>query len=230
VAPLLALGPAFYVIYMFAQVVIGQEYLRLPGNVEQFFLLLLAVFVLGEAAVVLAWGVVPADLPVLSHWLERMAGTALVLVAVFLVLGQHLRPMLIAWQDPSSLTEYASSPTPFWMVKLMDLGIIVPAALVTGIGVLRGAGWARRAMYAMLTGYTCLAIAVAAMGVVMYANDDPDASLGLAGGFVLFALLFATLTTLLYRPLFTHGRSVHDGSAGLLGVTADGVPHTASTH
>ncbi|HYH26542.1 MAG TPA: hypothetical protein VD834_14445, partial [Blastococcus sp.] len=157
VAPLLALGPAFYVIYMFAQVVIGQEYLRLPGNVEQFFPLLLAVFVLGEAAVVLAWGAVPADLPVLSHRLERMAGTALVLVAVFLVLGQHLRPMLIAWQDPSSLTEYASSPTPFWMVKLMDLGIIVPAALVTGIGVLRGAGWARRAMYAMLTGYTCLA-------------------------------------------------------------------------
>ena len=230
VAPLLALGPALYVIYMFAQVVIGQEYLRLPGNVEQFFPMLLGVFVLGEAAVVLAWGAVPADLPVLSHRLERVAGAALILVAVFLVLGQHLRPMVIAWQDPSNLTEYASSPTPFWMVKLMDLGIIVPAALATGIGVLRGVAWARRAMYAMLTGYTCLAIAVAAMGVVMYANDDPDASLGLAAGFVMFALLFATLTTLLYRPLFAHRRSVHDGPAGLGGATADGVTTTATTN
>jgi hypothetical protein len=179
--------------------------------------------------VVLAWGAVPADLPVLSHRLERVAGAALILVAVFLVLGQHLRPMVIAWQDPSSLTEYASSPTPFWMVKLMDLGIIVPAALATGIGVLRGVAWARRAMYAMLTGYTCLAIAVAAMGVVMYANDDPDASLGLAGGFVVFALLFATLTTLLYRPLFAHRRSVHDGPAGPRGATADSTT-TAATN
>jgi hypothetical protein len=84
VAPLLALGPALYVIYMFAQVVIGQEYLRLPGNVELFFPLLLAVFVLAEAAVVLAWGAVPADLPVLSRRLERVAGATLILVAVFL--------------------------------------------------------------------------------------------------------------------------------------------------
>ncbi len=228
VAPLLALGPALYVIYMSAQLVIGQEYLRLPGNVELFFPLLLAVFVLGEAAVVLAWGAVPADLPVLSHRLERVAGAALILVAVFLVLGQHLRPMVTAWQDPSSLIEYASSPTPFWMVKLMDLGIIVPAALATGIGVLRGRPWARRAMYAMLTGYTCLAIAVAAMGVVMYANDDPDASLGLAGGFVVFAVIFATLTTLLYRPLFAHPRLIHHGPVTLHGATADSVASPAA--
>ncbi|MGY1837639.1 hypothetical protein ACI79P_21390 [Blastococcus sp. SYSU DS0510] len=226
VAPLLALGPALYVIYMFAQLVIGQEYLRLPGNVERFFPLLLAVFVLGEAAVVLAWGAVPAGLPRLSHRLERIAGVALILVALFLVFGLHLRPIVTAWQDPSSLTEYASSPTAFWMVKLMDLGIVVPAALATGIGVLRGVPWARRAMYAMLTGYTCLAIAVAAMGVVMYANDDPDASLGLAGGFVMFALLFATVTVLLYRPLFALARSLRDGPAGPRDVTVDSVTTT----
>ena len=76
-------------------------------------------------------------------------------------------------------------------------------------------------MYAMLTGYTCLAIAVAAMGVVMYANDDPDASLGLAGAFVLFAVVFATLTTLLYRPLLAHPRPIHDGPVTLRGAAAD---------
>ena len=118
--------------------------------------------------------------------------------------------MLTAWRDPGALTEYASSPTPFWMVKLMDLGIIVPAAVATAIGLLKGAAWARRAMYVLLTGYTCLAIAVAAMGLVMYANADPDASLGLAGGFLAFALAFVTLTVLLYRPFL--GRSAPDGS------------------
>jgi hypothetical protein len=50
--------------------------------------------------------------------------------------------MVIAWQDPGRLTEYASSPTPFWMVKLMDLGIIVPAAIAAGVGLFRGAEWA----------------------------------------------------------------------------------------
>lgn len=63
--------------------------------------------------------------------------------------------MVTAWQDPSGLTEYSSSPTPFWMVKLMDLEIIVPATPVTGSGVLRGRPEARWAIYAMLTRYTC---------------------------------------------------------------------------
>ena len=57
-------------------------------------------------------------------------------------------------------------------------------------------------MYVLLTGYNCLAVAVAAMAVVMYVNADPDASLVLVGGFSAFALAFATLTILLYRPFF----------------------------
>jgi O-antigen/teichoic acid export membrane protein len=110
--------------------------------------------------------------------------------------------MITAWRDPVALTEYTSSPTPFWMVKLMDLGIVVPAAVCTAVGLLRGANWARRAMCVLITGYTCLAIAVAAMGIMMYANADPDASLGIAVGFVLFALVFVMLTVMLYQPFF----------------------------
>jgi hypothetical protein len=214
VAPLLALGPALYVVYTYAQLVIGQEYLRLPGNVERYFPLLLAVFVLGEAALVLGWGAVPADLPAPSRRIERAAGITLILVALFLVVGQHLRPMLAAWSHPSTLTEYASSPTPFWMVKLMDLGIVAPAALATGIGVLRGRAWARQAMYAMLTGYTCLAIAVAAMAVVMLARHDPDASAAVAGGFIGFAAVFVALSVALYRPLFSAGRLGRSATEG----------------
>ena len=98
--------------------------------------------------------------------------------------------------------EYVSSPTPFWLVKLMDLGIVVPVAVATGVGLLRGVAWAIRPAYVVLTGYTCLAVSVASMGLIMYANGDPDASLPLTAGFVGFAAVLGLLTVRLYRPLF----------------------------
>ena len=203
-APLLATGLGAFAVYTYAQVIIGQEYLRLPGNVERFFPLLLTVFILAEVALVLGWVSAPRDLPPLGPRLERWVAVVLLLVATFLVFGQHLRPMLIAWQDPEQLTEYASSPTPFWLVKLMDLGIIVPSLAVTGVGLWRRTAWARRVAYLLLTGYTCLAVSVTTMAVVMIINDDPDASAGLAAGFGVFAAVLIILTVLLYRPLFTH--------------------------
>ncbi|HYN97636.1 MAG TPA: hypothetical protein VES42_27675 [Pilimelia sp.] len=199
---LLASGIGVFALYTYAQVVIGQEYLRLPGNVEQFFPLLLAVFLLAEATVVLALRAAPTDLPAMSRRLERLAGGALLAVALFLVFGQHLRPMLVAWSDPTSLTEYASSPTPFWLVKLMDLGIVVPIATATGIGLLRRAAWARRVAYPLLTAYTLLGVSVTAMGVVMNLHADPDASLALTAAFAVFTAVFAALTAALYRAVF----------------------------
>lgn len=200
--PLLASGIGVYAIYTYAQVVIGQEYLRLPGNVEYWFPLLLAVFILAEAAVVLSLAALPRDLPSPSGTVRKTAGALLLVVAVFLVVGQHLRPLLTAWTNPAALTEYSSSPTPFWMVKLMDLGIIVPAAIASGVGLLLGAKWALKVMYPLLTGYAFLAASVASMAVVMYVKGDPDASLTLMAAFLAFALLFASLALMIYRPFF----------------------------
>jgi hypothetical protein len=211
-APLLACGIGVFAVYTYAQVVIGQEYLRIAGNVERFFPLLLVVFVVAEAAVVLGWRSTSV-LPRVSKRVERTAAYTLLALAVFLVLGQHLKPMLTAWTDPSALTEYASSPTPFWLVKLMDLGIVVPAAVVIALGLLRGRPWARRAAVIVLTAYSCLAVSVTSMALVMLANSDPDASAPLALGFAGFALLFLGLTVALYRPLFQVS-AVEAGTAG----------------
>ena len=201
-APALSAGIGLFALYTYAQVVIGQEYLRLPGNVERYFPLLLAVFVLAEAAVVLGLRATPPDVPAPSPRVRRAGASALLLVAVFLTVGQHLRPMLTAWSNPQALTEYASSPTPFWLVKLMDLGVVVPAAVIAGVGLSRGTRWALRVAYLMLTAYTCLGISVTAMALRMAVRHDPDASLGLTVGFALFAVAFATVSALLYRPLF----------------------------
>jgi hypothetical protein len=207
--PLLATGVGVYAVYTYAQVIVGQEYLRLPGNVERFFPLLLAIFVLGEALIVLGWRATGTDLPAPPRRLERLTGWVLVAVAVFLVVGLHLPTMLTAWTDPSSMAEYASAPTPFWLVKLMDLGIVVPAAVVTGIGLLRGASWARRVMYPFLTGYAVLSSSVFSMALVMLVNDDPDASVGLVTGFAAFTGALMLLLVAWYRPLSAGG-----GAAG----------------
>ena len=93
--PLLVLGVGVYALYTCAQIIIGQEYLRLPGNVERYFPLLHTVFVAAEAVVVLAWRLAPPT-PRPSLRLERTAAVVLLLVAAFLVFGQHLRPILTA--------------------------------------------------------------------------------------------------------------------------------------
>jgi hypothetical protein len=95
----LATGVGVFAIYTYIQVIVGQEYLRLPGNVERFFPLLLAVVVLGEAALVLGLRALPRQLPV-ARRIERAVGIALLAVAAFLVLGLHLSTMLTAWSDP----------------------------------------------------------------------------------------------------------------------------------
>lgn len=205
--PPLATGVAVYALYTYAQLVIGQEYLRLPGNVERFFPLLLTAFVLGEAALVLGWRRLPADPALPSRRWEVGCGVVLLLVAVFLTLGLHLPGIATAWTDPESMTEYASAPTPFWLVKLMDLGIVVPIAVAAGVGLLRRRAWARRILYPLLTGYAVLSVAVFAMAVVMLAKDDPDASWGLALGFGLFCAAFVGLAVGLLRPLVSGARA-----------------------
>jgi hypothetical protein len=201
--PLVALAPALWAVYMYAQLIVGQEYLRLPGNNERFFPLLLALFIFGEAVVVLAWRAIDVHtLPELPRRLERTAGVVLLVLAAFLVVGLHLPSLLDALADQPTAVEYTSSPTAFWIVKLMDLGIIVPAAATFGVGLLRGTAWAHKASYAILGGYTLLGAAVAGMAIVMYVEGDPDASLGNVAAFTAFTVAIWWLTARLYRPPF----------------------------
>ena len=71
----------------------------------------------------------------------------------------------------------------------------------------RGARWALRPAYLILTAYTCLGASVTAMGLRMILADDPDASIGLAVGFGLFTAAFTVVTVLLYRPLLARQES-----------------------
>jgi hypothetical protein len=54
-APPLGLAPAVFAAYTYTQLIVGNEYLDRPGNVERFSPLLLGVFVLASAVAIGAW-------------------------------------------------------------------------------------------------------------------------------------------------------------------------------
>jgi hypothetical protein len=202
-APVLALAPGLYAAYTFTQYTLGQEFLDLPGNAERFFPLLLSLFVLAGAITIGVWTSIDAGrLPAVSRRLERSAAGALLLVATFLAVGLHLPMLPDALSDTPTRVEYVSSPTAFWLVKFMDLGILVPGALAVGVGLLKGRAWAREAVYAVLGGFALIGVSVASMAAVMLMRGDPDASVGLVVAFGGFAAVYIALTVGLYHPLF----------------------------
>jgi hypothetical protein len=74
-APVLALGPAIYTMYMSVQYVVGPEYLVLPGNNEQFFLFHVGLFILGGMIALRAWtGFTTDGLPPQTRNAKRALG------------------------------------------------------------------------------------------------------------------------------------------------------------
>ncbi len=202
-APVLALAPGMFAMYMYSQLILGNEYLYRPGNVERFFPLLLALFILAAVVVLRCWGRARADdLPSSNPRLERGSGILLVVIAAFVVLGLHLPTLVDALRDQPTGAAYLATPTTFWVVKFYDLGMVAPAALAVGIGLLRRRSWARKPAYGILGGYVLLAWSVAGMGWNMVLNGDPDASAGVAIAMTGFASAGSIFAYFLYRPLF----------------------------
>jgi deazaflavin-dependent oxidoreductase (nitroreductase family) len=202
-APVLALAPSIFVVYTYTQLILGNEFLRRPGNVERFFPLMLAVFLLAAALAIRAWhSTAPAELPATSARADRTAAIVLLAIAAFVVVGLHLPNLVDAMRDRPSGVPYLSSPTAFWLVKFMDLGIVVPAALAVGIGALRRRQWARKPMYTLVGAYALIGASVTGMAITMTARNDPDASTTVLAGSTLMTVLLAVISCCLYRPLF----------------------------
>ena len=195
----LGLAPAVYAAYMETQLALGNEFLDRPGNVERFFPMLVGIFVLAVTVAGASWRAAGDEQDVAAPGRDRLAGVVLLAAAAFVTLGLHVPTYLDAVSGSPTYTGYLSSPTAFWLVKFMDLGIVVPAAVAIGLGTLAGRDWARRPLRAVLGAYGLLATSVAAMAVVMYARDDPDASLAAVVVASLVAVALLSLTVSLHR-------------------------------
>lgn len=202
-APALALGPSFFVTYMLVQYVVGPEYLTYPGNNQRFFALHAGLFVLSAALGLVCWGALDGDrLPMPGRRTAHGIAWLLFCSAAFLVFGLHLRGLADAMRDVPRESAYLEAPTAFWVVKFMDLAIVAPVAVATGVGMLSGAHWAQKARYAVTGWLTLMAAAVTAMSVTMQARGDPDASPILTVAFGLITAGLAWATARVYWPLF----------------------------
>ena len=192
-APIVSLAPSAYAVYTFTQLIIGEEYGRYDGNNELFFPLHLALVVLGGAIALRSWSAIDADaLPWPPPRLRKIAAWTLVGSAVFLTFGLHAPSLLAVWRD-EPMSEYLDAPTAFWIVKLMDLGMIVPGALAAGVGLLRGSRTAVKAAYGLSGVLALIGASVTAMAVVMEISGDPASQPVMIPGFGGLTAAFAAL-------------------------------------
>jgi hypothetical protein len=197
------MGPAVFAVYTYTQLTLGGDFVRYPGNSEDFFLLNLGLFLTGGLMAITAWTSIDTNrLPRTSSRFDRTLGSILLAAAVFLLFGLHVPHLIELWGGELS-DAYLADPGVYWLVKLMDLGIMVPAMIGVGIGLLRHRVWAQRAKYGVVGWFALLGSSVAGMAIVMQINQDASASLANTIGFGTFALLGLALAFVLYRPLFT---------------------------
>lgn len=197
-APALALGPALYAAYTYTTAIIGQEYTRYPGNVERFFPLYAGLVAGGAALAAVAWAQLrAAKVPAPSDALRRgLAGIFLGIGGFFaLAWAQQIR--LVVTGDPPA--EYKEGPSLFWIVKLLDFGLVIPLLMATGVGLVRRRPAAIRAAYGLATFATFLAGSVAGMAIAMHVKDDPSAQPAMLAVLVPAVAVLAVVTTKLLQ-------------------------------
>ena len=211
--PILAFIPATFTAYMAPQYIVGPDYVGLPGNNEQFFLLHLGLLVVAVALILAAWASVDRDwLGSVPRVSNRRRSWAMLGVAAFIALGRWLSAVLDLMSGQPSNPDYLENPTAYLLLGILDLGLVVPAAVTAAIGLRIGARWARTASYAVIGWFTLVPASVAAMSITMQINDDPNASNGATVLFIVAGIVFSAGALALYRSLFTRNRAELGGS------------------
>lgn len=203
-AAFLALAGAVYVLYTYVQLAASGDVGRYDGNSERFFVLFLGLFVLAGWVTARAWRCIDAAvLPPTGRRLDRLLVGVLFTIAFFLAVGLHLPGLMDAWSAAPAAPEYLADPNVFWLVKFMDLGMVVPAIIAIGVGILRGSPSAHKAKYVAVGWLATLGTSVAGMAVLMQIENDAAASWVNTLVFGTFAVLAMALAATLYRPLTT---------------------------
>ncbi len=196
-APLLGFGPASYAGYMFLQYVVGPEYSTYTA--VAFFHTAIFTFSCGTA--VWAWVLGSRQaLPRLTARRRRLSGAILVLLAAF-VLTRYLSAITGSITGSALPPEFLEARTFYWSIFLLDLGMVVPATVAVGYGLIRGAQAAHEGLYALVPWYALVPPSVAAMSATMVVNGDPNASSGQTVLLVVVSFVFAAIAAWIYLPL-----------------------------
>jgi hypothetical protein len=196
-APILVAGPSGYALYTYVQFVLVPDYTRYPGDNERWFPLYLTLVILGWT---LLWqavrGLAEMRTAALDRRIARALGVAMLLVAAAFALA-WLGTIKANLTTPTP--EYLEHPTAFWLVRLMDLGFVIPIGATIGFGLLRNAPWSTRAAYGFIGVQTLLTCAVAGMALRMWVHDDPGVTVALLSVSALGAVMFTVFHALMMR-------------------------------
>ena len=198
VAAPLAFGVGLAALYYAVASVLGADYVQYDGNNERFFLLFLAIVILSWTVAAVGWRAMDPDPPRPGRMMARAAAVVFILGALTIGVAWTLQLVTIAidgaLSQPGDVQAYAEAPTAFWLVRIVDLGFIVPLAVWTGVGLWRGAATATMAATGVAAFMTLQAAAVLAMGTIMIVLDDPTATPALVIVLAPITLALATLT------------------------------------
>lgn len=179
--PAVAAGASAYVAYTFATVVLGQEYARYPGNVEKAFLLYVAITAAAVALLVTSYRVLSA-----AGGLDGpRRATGWVLVAIGAVIALLWLGQVAGFYRTGPTEEYQSATALFWLIKYLDVGVVIPLAITTGLLQRSPTPGTDAAAVTMLGFFGWLLLALVFMAVEMLRQGTPGASWVLAIGAVI---------------------------------------------
>ncbi len=174
-APVLAIGPGIYATYMYIQYTLAPDFTRYEGNSERAFPLYLLLALGGWLIAAHSWiAITRLDLPDPGGRLGTITGVFLRTVNLLFALAwfASIAP-IVAGRDPGSA--YEADPTLFWMVRLMDLGFVIPLGTATAVALLSRLPVRARLLYAWHGAQTLLVSAVCGMAWMMAIRNDPEA-------------------------------------------------------
>jgi hypothetical protein len=192
VAPFLAAGPSAYALYTYVQFVLVPDYSRYTGNNERYFFFYLGLVVIGWTTLVMACRAIALDTPPMNPRLGRVIGVAMLVVGTAFALAWVAS--IARLSNPPLPADYLEHPTAFWLIRLMDLGFVIPVSLATGWSLVRRSEWAGRWAYSFLGMQTLLTCAVAGMAIRMALRNDPSVTTTMlvvsTSGAVMFLALY----------------------------------------
>jgi hypothetical protein len=198
-SPILGFAPSAYAAYMFVQYILGPEYTRYSITA----LAQLAIFVLATALMLASWSLSrQVTLPPMRAAQATRSGLLLFALAAFVLL-RYSGAVVGAFTGAHLEGEFADDRTFFWSIFLLDLGIVVPCTVAAGLALLRGAAAGQRALYAVVGWFALVPPSVAAMAAVMWARNDPHASVPTVLMLSVVALAFGTFAWHTVHPLLT---------------------------
>lgn len=192
--------PPLTLFYLGLSFGVGEEYSNpaMPGNVQDFFWLYLVLMVGG--IILLIGGVSSFTSKDAPEFNRRTLRVYVCLMAAFL--------LAFAWMWISQILQvintgdlidksYSASPTAFWTVRYLDLGLTIPVGLIAMLLLLSKPKRAYPLILLFFGFFITLATSVNAMAVVEVVNHDPALASSSAG-----LVVFPVLGVIAYAGFF----------------------------